>query len=113
MSDEIKPSLPSPRFEFVWMNDSGDEVKWLCKYSLVIPLREHDIRRGENDERTEIKLEIGSTEVTMGRPRQPVIENDVETPFRDGVHVRWDSIAFGGNVPVVAICGDRISRIAL
>jgi len=111
VSPEHAIGLPSPRLEFRWTNESGDAVNWVCAYSIVIPLAEHDIRRGEDDERTEIILQIASTKVTMGRPRLPLIEGCVETPFRDGCHAKWDKAALGGTLPVVAICGDIVSTI--
>lgn len=37
----------------------------LCVYSLVLPLGEHDIRR--IDDKQELKLEIGVTEVEGGK----------------------------------------------
>jgi hypothetical protein len=104
-------TLPSPRLEFRWLNESGDQVHWLCNYSLVLPLREHDCRRGENDEHKEKVLQVGYTNVRMGCPRLPVIEGKVDTPFRDSAHAKWDNEALGGHLPVVAICGDLVTVI--
>lgn len=121
--------LPCPRFELRW--EQIDELavedefakelemrglpiprwNWQCVYSLILPLAEFDIRRESHDD--EMRVQINVTKCQRGDTIAKPIDADgeVETPFRDGMHAKWDSDAIGGNVPVVAICGDVFTVI--
>lgn len=97
--------LPAPRMEFRWTNKSGDWQIAECTYGLVIPLREWDIRRTEEQGMTgpaEIFVEMSTIERT-GSGRIPISGGVVETPFRNGAHAQWDSAALGG-LPIYAKC---------
>jgi len=102
--------MPCPRLEFRWLmaGDSWSERE--CVYSLVIPLREFDIRRENEDGEsvfTEKFIEIGRTDVRGYRAGPPIHEDGtIDTPFRDGAHARFDNEALGGHLPIVAVCGD-------
>lgn len=109
--DLTSDKLPAPRLEFVWEQKNFPEdpmYNWECSYNLVIPLSEHDIRRERADgtERDELPLNIGKTRVGLHGGRTPVGATDIDTPFRDGAHAGWDSIALRG-LPVYAVCGDK------
>lgn len=105
-------NLPCPRFEFRWEPTEIEFYNWICRYSLVIPLGEYDCRRGDDDERSEIALEIGSTRCGLNGDRTPVDpDGSVTTPFRDGAHAQWDNKSLGGHIPIVAICGDVVSVV--
>lgn len=100
--------LPTPRLELRWRLVDKDDalgVKANCHYSLVLPLREHDIRREDedgNDVRSEQALEINVTESQGGF--WPKYRGDyIETPYRDGVHAIWDSEVLNG-MPIYAVC---------
>ena len=110
----MSEKLPSPRLELRWepLKDHR-HYDWVCKYSLVIPLRESDLRREDkngNKVRSEMTIPIGETGSGMGEYTPiSVLENGyrhVHEPFRDGVHSQWDNDALGGHLPIVAICGD-------
>lgn len=98
--------LPSPRLELEWKPISNDWEERECIYSLVIPLREHDIRREDNN-KSELKIEIGRTTVKGGR--YPVNNGKVDTPFRDGVHAMWDAKIL--NLPVWAVCDTYATNV--
>lgn len=106
-------NLPCPRFEFRWAQIDGWHQRE-CRYSLVLPLRKHDIRREKNDgvELDEISLLIGTTKVTGGDGKRPIaVDGTVHTPFRDFAHAQWDCESLGGQVPIVAVCEDVFAVI--
>lgn len=107
--------LPCPRLELRWRKVADSWVNRECVYSLVIPLCEHDIRRENEDGdciKDELFLEIGFTQVNGGRGGEPIYSDGiVETPYRDGAHAQFDNKALGGNIPIVAICGDKFTII--
>ena len=106
MSNEI----PCPRLEFRWEKVSEDWLERLCVYSLVLPLKKHDIRRTDVEGNPkELRLEIGRTKVKSGEG--PVFDGGVDVPLRDGAHAHWDNEALGGHLPVVAICEDTWSIV--
>lgn len=102
--------IPCPRLEFRWVMHGISWRERECIYSLVLPLREFDIRRENEDGEavySEKTIEIGRTEVRGYRDGPPIFEDGtVETPFRDGAHARLDNEALGGQLPIVAVCGD-------
>src|SRR6056297_289936 len=97
---------PCPRLEFNWVKPGETWASRECIYSLVLPLGEHDIRHdNDNAVNGELFIEIGRTQVN-GNSRLPIWEDGtVDTPFRDGAHAQWDSIALSG-IPIVACCCD-------
>ena len=109
--------LPCPRIEFEHVpSENGWGVRW-CMYWLVIELKEADIR-AENDEGKmgvfrERYIPMGETKSEGGSDRRPVWGNgEVETPFRDGAHAHWDSLALGlPNLPIYARCEDDVTLI--
>ncbi len=102
--------MPCPRLEFRWLMTGDSWSERECVYSLVIPLREFDIRRENEDGEsvfTEKFIEIGRTDVRGYRAGPPIYEDGtIYTPFRDGAHARFDNEALGGHLPIVAVCGD-------
>jgi len=105
--------MPCPRLELEWRKTDDNWYKRECIYSLVLPLREYDVRR-ENEYgetvRTEIKVELGRTSVSGGNGNPPILEDDtVDMPYRDGAHAFFDQEALGSQIPVVAVCGDVFS----
>lgn len=111
-SADLAPALPAPRLQFRWAPFEGDSrYGWACHYELVLPLREHDIRRevwedGEQaGERSELVLNVGGV-TKRGGSEAPCLDlhgrRCFDTPFRDGVHAGWDSLALGG-LPIFVI----------
>lgn len=105
--------LPVPRLQFRWEEDGE-----YCHYELVLRLSEWDIRREKGGEETEkrsrnMAVPLGLTRVGGGRPERGYLRDDgsfeVDTPYRDGNHARWDGEQLG--LPIYAIFGDRISKV--
>ena len=112
--------LPAPRLQLRWSPyepQNGDNAafgfNWACYYELVLPLGEYDQRReiyedGEFvGERQELVLPFPGFTRT-GRSRAPCADDSglvSETPFRDGAHAQWDSVALGG-LPIFVIAPD-------
>jgi len=110
------PNIPCPRLEFRWTKTGEDWLKRICTYSLVIPLSKYDMRREDEDGirvSEEFALEIGSTQVDGGDGSVPIDNGEVDTPFRDGAHARWDRKALGGHIPIVAVCGNEWSLVEI
>lgn len=108
-------TLPCPRFELEWIKVDESWATRECIYSIVIPLGEYDARRGNKsgeEVRSEVKAEIGRTRVTSFRGMAPIHDNgEVDTPFRDGAHAKFDRDALGVDFPIVAVCGDAFTII--
>lgn len=95
-----------PRLEIRWTPlgnsplASGGEWNWLASYNLVYRhLLGHVI-----------VVPISATR-RGGGPGIPVRDGQVETPFRDGAHIRNEMLQLG--LPGYAICGDVINRLEL
>lgn len=112
-SEPMAGKIPCPRLEFRWKQTGQDWTIRVCEYSLVIPLREFDIRREREDqpEVTELALLIGTTKCGGGKGTPPVTNGEVDTPFRDHAHAHWDCESLGGHIPIVAVCGDEWSIV--
>jgi len=109
--------LPCPRIEFEHVpSEHGWSVRW-CMYWLVLELKESDIRAEDDEGKLGVFREryipMGETRSEGGSDRRPVRGNgDVETPFRDGSHAQWDSLALGlPNLPIYARCEDDVTLI--
>lgn len=97
--------LPMPRLQLRWqdlpMNDpAGFGKTWICRYELIIPLREHDIRaeREGKPDRPFHRVLIGTTRAGCSSPPE-------FAPYRDGAHAAWDGAVLGG-LPVFVITPD-------
>lgn len=106
-------SIPSPRLELLW--EKQDDGRFICRYSLVIPLRDYDIRReDENGDhvRSEISLLISTTVVDTNNPLFPIhSDGSIDTPFRDTAHARWDNEALGGNLRIIVRYKDQWNTV--
>jgi hypothetical protein len=95
---QTSAALPAPRLQFRWVSDQSGEYAWVAIYELVLSLRQHDIRRGTAPNTSgEMRVELGRTRRGSGGFNVP---ND--TPYRDGVHAKWDGEQLGG-LPVFVI----------
>lgn len=109
-------AIPAPRLQLRW--ELGDEAnwEWHCHYELVLPLREHDIRRevwADGDDTgqrlSELVIPMSEGYTRRGSSRAPC-ETDsggkvFDTPYRDGAHASWDAAQLGG-LPTYAIAPD-------
>lgn len=97
-------SLPLLRLQLTWER-AKDSPKWLCHYSLLVPVDKYDIRN--LDERGFAIAAFGHTATTPGRtdwePRYS--DGTLETPFRDGSHAAWDSCRL--KIPAFVVYGDQ------
>lgn len=106
--------LPLPRLQLRWERGNKDPSDpeagkepdrnvFVCFYELVMPLRELDIRR-ENEEGKDVKsvlrLPISVSASCGGRDTRINRDGNVDTPYRDGSHARWDSLVL--RLPIYA-----------
>ena len=87
--------LPLPRLQLTWAKI--DPNNWFCRYDLLIPTREHDGRNEAGHGFT--FAPVGGTRV--GTESLPDKWGKIDTPFRDGAHIRWDSERLGMRAFVV------------
>ena len=114
MSTIPESDMPAPRLELRWEDKRNRDYAVQCVYSLVIALGEHDIRAERNDQNgkplpnlTELKVELGKTLSDGSAARRySAARDEVDAPFRDGAHARWDSQQLG-NLPVYAVAAGR------
>jgi hypothetical protein len=111
--------LPAPRIELRWEPSNKPKYNWQCHYELVIPLRETDIRR-EDDNGNKVRSILV---VPMGPPSlrfsssTPCSGLDhagyCDTPYRDGAHAQWDAAVLGGlPIFVIAPNGEIFPHVA-
>lgn len=116
MSDKTQ-KLPAPRMQLRWENAGGEN--WLCRYELVIALRDGDVRREIWKNGRELARKLPKTMAIAMKP--PTKRNSssrfppcttcdgkirfADTPFRDGSHAKWDALQLGG-LPVYVIAPD-------
>jgi hypothetical protein len=83
-----------------------DEYNFKTKYELVLEVGPSDIRADDNGE---CRILIGETNIDRGT--DPIDEKgNVETPFRDGVHIQWDSERL--KIPGFAVYDGRSTKVA-
>lgn len=90
---ELTP-LPAPRLELRWEKESHSA--WLCRYNIVIPLSSNDIRlEGFDAAGSEFRRQLSATRCERTtwdkEDSYPIRGGTIETPFRDGAHIAWDS----------------------
>lgn len=112
--------MPVPRLELRWEDKTGlrDGYTAVCTYSLVMKLREHDIRRERVDDEGNDLPDVETRSIEMGQTlstgfaakRYHVKEDRVDEPFRDGAHAQWDAEQLG-NLPVYAVAAGRASLV--
>jgi hypothetical protein len=106
--------LPAPRLQLRWAeaDDNDQQYQWHCHYELVLPLREHDIRREVYDDEGMQTGEVSELVVPLKPPTrrgsngEPCLAQDgsryCDAPYRDGAHAMWDAAALGG-LPVYVL----------
>lgn len=110
----IKASqLPCPRLELRWdVEDAPPPDGYptgtkACRYLLVVPLGQWDIRREDEDGnqvRETSETELGCTVRGGGNPQMVWPEsNSIDTPYRAHSHARWDSHLL--KIPAYATAG--------
>lgn len=107
--------MPCPRLELRWEKSGETWYSRECVYSLVLPLGETDIRSTDVEGNPrELALEIGRTRVRGGNGERPIFEDgEIDTPYRDGAHARFDRKALGGTIPIIAVCEDQFQAVFL
>lgn len=102
MTTDNQDGLPAPRLEFRWRYATADDKdcigQYVCEYGLVMPLREHDIRRevwdnGEDTGERRPEAFYKFCKTGRGASQDPF---PGDTPYRDGAHSLLDSEALGG-----------------
>lgn len=101
-------NLPTPRLELAWKHVRRYE--YTCEYVLVIRLRDHDIRIPEDDQECREHRIPMSRGITATRGVAPDTFEQIDMPFRDGAHARWDSRQLSG-LPIFATYNGIASRI--
>jgi hypothetical protein len=109
-------NLPAPRLQLTWLQTAQDWLECECIYSLVLPLKDLDIRaegeggaRVRNEHHSIISWTKRNGGVP-GRSYRPVFNDGVVmTPFRDGAHSGWDAEAL--KLPVYAVCEDKWTKL--
>jgi hypothetical protein len=116
-------TLPAPRIELVWLEESGENDRLTCMQNLVLDLTVGDIRReqlvdGSDDFEDVPTLTIGldaSAREMAESERTALTEVDAEhgsimMPYRLTAHALWDASQLGG-IPVYVVSGKRALRI--
>lgn len=96
-------SLPAPRLQITWKHSKGKV--WKATYSLVIRLREKDVRHTKADDTGLLHIPMSDGCGAAHLVGEPVHHGTISEPKLDGVHARWDSIAL--TLPVYIVCGDK------
>jgi hypothetical protein len=127
MSDAELPVerlLPAPRLQLVWRQHDDPQYDWICEYVLVMSQGEEarlDVRNtggsnGDGNAPDRVAWLLGYTR--CGRSGQsPVIPSGshwtrtetIQTPYRDGAHIMWDSKKLG--IPAYVVCGDKAQQL--
>lgn len=103
-------ALPLPRLQLTWepIKKPRNGSNWKCRYELLLPVGEHDIRNTKN--RGYLTLRLGGT--LVGSERGPVYEDGtLGTPFRDGAHAKWDAEKLG--LPAFVVYGDLVRQLTV
>ncbi|WP_338806863.1 hypothetical protein V8U11_06580 [Pseudomonas chlororaphis] len=106
--------LPMPRLELRWDTEDAPPPEGYptgtkaCRYLLVVPLGQWDIRREDENcaqVRNSTEIELNSTIRTGGNPQLVWLEsNRIDTPYRDHSHACWDSHVL--KIPAYATAGN-------
>lgn len=86
--------LPCPRLELRW---NKGEYEKRCDYNFVLPITVGDIRKGSAVQfGSELRFCMGWTTNSGGGDTHPLYPNGIiDVPFRDGMHIAWDSYNTG------------------
>lgn len=86
--------------EFTYRDEKSEDgyFNMVVDYELVIPLRTMDGRNNKED--GSVNDAPGWNRILLGQTRvggaSPIRDGKVGTPFRDGAHALWDSMALNG-----------------
>lgn len=92
--------LPVPRLEMLWTDMSGTWSRMEALYVLVY-------RHWGTDKLMAVPMGLTRRDGGGGRPVTP--SRGVDTPFRDGAHIRHDAAQLG--LPAYAVCGDDVTEV--
>lgn len=96
-----KEKLPIPRLEIRCQQMSDNWHNWTWQYALIYKHFTGDLTA----------ISFGETRVNSSGGRPPIRENNVDLPFREGVHVAHDSETL--NLPAFAICDGQIWKVSM
>lgn len=105
--------LPAPRLQLTWdaMERDADGYNTICHYHLVLPVGKYDIRNPHEYQRDGfLLLDLGGTHSTGSISSRVYPDGKIDTPFRDGSHIAWDSHRL--NLPAYVVCGEASMLIA-
>lgn len=118
--DISKEKLPLPRLQITWEEIPEDKRKghlgcnWLARYELLLPVK-GQVRDSKSKRRPVGKSYVvdGVMHVPLGGQRRqseapPDKYGEVDTPFRDGCHIKWD--AFLLRLPAYAVFGNKATQ---
>lgn len=101
------PWWKHPALVLLWKRNHREPQEWVCKYFLSLPCSSFDIRA----EGKCVRAELGGTNIRFGSVEKTPLEEGgtIYTPFRDGVHVKYDATALG--IPAYAVCSGQIEQL--
>jgi hypothetical protein len=82
--------------------------QWKCDYYLNLPLDKYDIR-AEGAEEGRLKLSLGGTN-QESCDKTKISNGKIDTPYRDGAHLHWDSKHLNG-LPMFVISEGKAQQI--
>ncbi len=85
--------LPLPRLQLTWIATPDEENPYYVSYDLILPVDEDDCRKVEGLD--VITSNLGLTGVGMYSRTPQWEDGTLDTPYRDGSHIRWDSEVLG------------------
>lgn len=119
-----KTKLPFPRLELRWRKPTKQEVadsdidpNWACDYVLVLHKRNVGDARSNGPKGAyaarDVEYVLNTSLRGGGGPDATPMNGDkVDTPFRDGCHIQWDSVALG-NLPAFAVYGKNRTPVEI
>lgn len=106
----ISPTeMACPRLELKWERHKENPMRMMCYYVLVLPGGANDVRKSGDE--TEARNLMWWTDCGAGINGYPedtdmILPNgEMEVPYRDGMHARWDSYAL--RIPAYVVYKDK------
>ncbi len=114
--------LPYPRLELRWRKPTAKEkadsdlgATWCCDYMLVLHKRHNGDARCNGPRGAYAARDVEfllNTTARGGGPEEPLNpDGTVDTPFRDGCHIQWDSRVL--RIPAYAVYGKKFTKVEI
>lgn len=109
LADTVPRCLPVPRLHLVWGPETNNGVRYesVCHYLIVFRVDQYDIRNLGTEWNPYTAAELGRTRCEGGKSYW---DRELETPYREGAHAKWDSKTFGG-LSVFVSRGSECKRV--